>query len=267
MKTKFIILGCGNSFGTPRIDGYWGKSKKENSKNLRTRCSALIIKGSNSVLIDTSPDIRFQLIKNKIKNITNVLYTHEHSDQTNGIFELRPFAFEKNKKNKINFWSKSKPINVYGSKKTISLLKRRFDYCFRKIDIYPPIVKGNIIKKNFNLGKGINTIKFKTIQARHGNVSVTIYIFNKTAYLSDCNDLSIINKNELKNLNLMIIDCLNIKGGPAHFGLNQCLMINEILKPKKMVLTNMHYEMDYNFLSKRLPKNMVVGFDGLKFVL
>ena len=67
MKTKFIILGCGNSFGTPRIDGYWGKSKKDNSKNFRTRCSALIIKGSNSVLIDTSPDLRHQLLRHKIK--------------------------------------------------------------------------------------------------------------------------------------------------------------------------------------------------------
>ena len=267
MKTKFIILGCGNSFGTPRIDGYWGKCNKKNSKNLRTRCSALITKGSNSVLIDTSPDIRIQLIKNKIKYITNVLYTHEHSDQTNGIFELRPFAFEKNKKNKINFWGKSKPINVYGNRKTISLLKKKFDYCFKKIDIYPPIVKANIIKENFNLGKGADKIKFKTIQAKHGNVYVTIYIFNKTAYLSDCNDLSIISKKELKNLNVMIIDCLNIKGGLAHFGLNQCLLINEILKPKRMILTNMHYEMDYNFLSKKLPKNMTVAFDGLKINL
>ena len=96
MKSKLIILGCGNSVGVPRIDGFWGNCKK-NKKNERTRCSAIILKGNNSILIDTSPDIKTQLINNKIKNLSSVIYTHEHADQTNGLFELRPF-FWKNKK-------------------------------------------------------------------------------------------------------------------------------------------------------------------------
>ena len=87
MKSKLIILGCGSSVGIPRIDGNWGKCKKNEKKNVRTRCSAVIIKGSNSVLIDTSPDIRHQLLSNKIKNISSVVFTHEHADQTNGLFE------------------------------------------------------------------------------------------------------------------------------------------------------------------------------------
>ena len=147
MKTKFIILGCGNSLGTPRIDGYWGKCNKKNSKNIRTRCSAAIIRGDNCILIDTSPDIRNQMLSNKIKNVSSVIYTHEHSDQTNGLFELRPFAFKKNNNPKINFWSKGVPLNIYGNTKTINLLKKRFNYCFKKLDIYPPIVKGNYVKK------------------------------------------------------------------------------------------------------------------------
>ena len=107
MKTKLIILGCGNSMGTPRIDGYWGDCDKKNKKNYRTRCSAIIVRGSNSILIDTSPDIRKQLLDNKISAITSVVYTHEHSDQTNGLFELRPFAFEK-KKGKIIIYNDAK---------------------------------------------------------------------------------------------------------------------------------------------------------------
>ena len=91
MKSKLIILGCGSSVGVPRIDGFWGKCNKRNKKNRRTRCSAIIIKGSNSILIDTSPDLREQLLFNKIKRISSVLFTHEHADQTNGLFELRPF--------------------------------------------------------------------------------------------------------------------------------------------------------------------------------
>ena len=100
LKSKLIILGCGNSMGTPRIDGHWGKCDKKNKKNFRTRCSAIIQKGKNYILIDTSPDIKNQLNQNKIKNVSSVIYTHEHSDQTNGLFELRPFAFIKKKKEK-----------------------------------------------------------------------------------------------------------------------------------------------------------------------
>ena len=98
MKTKFIFLGCGSSVGVPRIDGYWGKCKKNIKRNIRSRCSGIIIKGSNSILIDTSPDLKQQILSNKIKNISSVLFTHEHADQTNGLFELRPFFWKYKKK-------------------------------------------------------------------------------------------------------------------------------------------------------------------------
>ena len=88
MKSKLIILGSGSSIGVPRIDGDWGKCDRKNKKNIRSRCSAIIIKGSNHILIDTSPDIKSQLLQNKVKDITSVIYTHEHADQTNGLFEL-----------------------------------------------------------------------------------------------------------------------------------------------------------------------------------
>ena len=98
MKSKLIILGCGSSVGSPRIDGYWGLCDKNEKKNVRTRCSALVVRGSNNILIDTSPDLKYQLIANKVKNISSVLFTHEHADQTNGLFELRPFYWINKKK-------------------------------------------------------------------------------------------------------------------------------------------------------------------------
>ena len=98
MRSKLIILGCGSSIGVPRIDGFWGNCKKNEKKNIRTRCSALIVRGSNVILIDTSPDLKYQLLSNKIKNITSVIFTHEHADQTNGLFELRPFFGNKTKR-------------------------------------------------------------------------------------------------------------------------------------------------------------------------
>ena len=252
MKTKTIILGCGYSLGVPNLNGAWGKCDKKNKKNFRTRCSAIITKGNNSILIDTSPDIRKQFIDNKINDISFVIYTHEHADQTNGLFELRPIYFKKKEK-----------INIYGNSKTINYLKNKFDYCFKHNGFYAPIVRANYIKKNFSLGWSRNKIKFKTIQVKHGHTKSTIYIFERIAYISDCNDLSIVKREELKNLKYLIIDCLKIKENWAHFNLNDVLYINRKLKPKKTILTNLHSDMDYNFLIKNLPNNIIPAYDGL----
>ena len=256
MKSKLIILGCGSSVGTPRIDGYWGNCDKGNKKNIRSRCSAIIIRGSNSILIDTSPDIKNQLLRNKIKNISSIIFTHEHADQTNGLFEVRPF-----------YWKYNKKINVYGNLCTIKHLIKRHDYLFSDITDYKPIVKANIINKRFSLGKLREKIHFKTINAKHGQTKSLIYIFQKTAYISDSNDLSIINKKELKNLTYLILDCLYFKKHPSHFNLKEALFIHSQLKPKKTILTNLHYDMDYNYLLKILPNNVIPAHDGLSLNL
>ena len=115
MKARLIILGSGDSMGVPKIDGSWGNCNRNNKKDIRTRCSAIILKGNNAILIDTSPDIRNQLITNKIKNVSSVIYTHEHADQTNGLFELRPFFWKYKKKNKC-IWRQT--YNVSNQQKT-----------------------------------------------------------------------------------------------------------------------------------------------------
>ena len=95
MKNKFTILGCGSSLGSPWITGYWGNCRSNNKKNFRTRSCAHFYYKDMSILIDTSPDLKSQFFKNKIKSVDAVIYTHEHVDQTSGIFELRPFFLEK----------------------------------------------------------------------------------------------------------------------------------------------------------------------------
>jgi len=252
MKTKFIFLGCGSSVGVPRIDGYWGKCKKNNKKNIRTRCSGIVIKGSNSILIDTSPDLKQQILANKIKNISSVLFTHEHADQTNGLFELRPF-----------FWKLKKRINIYGDSKTIRSLKIRNDYLFKKINSYAPIVKSNIIDKKFSLGKLKEKINFNTINVKHGNTNSLVYIFHRTAYISDCNDLSIVKNKKLRNLKYLIIDCLKFTKHPTHFNFEESLFISSRLQPYKTILTNLHHDIDYDFLLRKLPKNVLPAYDGM----
>ena len=124
---ELIILGCGSSLGSPWISNYWGNCDKKNKFNRRTRCSAFIKKGNLSILIDSSPDIKEQFIKNKINNLDCVLYTHEHSDQTSGIFELRPF-----------FWKNKKKINIYADSRTLKALKKNTIFVFMvDRDIFP----------------------------------------------------------------------------------------------------------------------------------
>ena len=257
MKSKLIILGCGSSVGVPRIDGFWGSCKKSNKKNYRSRCSAIVIKGSNSILIDTSPDVKGQLLSNKIKNISSIIFTHEHADQTNGLFELRPF-----------YWKYKKKINIFGNLRTIKYLKKRQDYLFKKsFSGYPPIIRANVIKKKFSLGSFNEKIFFKTINVNHGKTNSVVYIFEKTAYISDCNDLSIIYVNELRNLKYLILDCLKFEKHPTHFNLDNALFVHQHLKPKKTILTNLHYDIDYDYLVKILPSNVMPAHDGLSLNL
>ena len=256
MKAKLLILGCGSSVGVPRIDGVWGNCKKNNKKNIRSRSSAIIIKGTNYILIDTSPDLKYQLLSNKIKNISSVILTHEHADQTNGLFELRPF-----------FWKHKKKLNIYGDAHTMRRIYNRHDYLFKKVGSYSPIVKSNTIKSKFFLGKSKEKVFIKAIKVRHGKTNSLAYIFERTAYISDTNDLSITKMDELKNLKYLIIDCLKFKKHTSHFNLEESLFVHQNLKPKKTILTNLHHDLDYNYLLKKLPRDVVPAYDGLKITL
>ena len=256
MKAQLTILGCGSSEGVPRIDGFWGNCKKNNKKNIRTRCSAIIIKGKNSILIDTSADLKHQLLSNKIENISSVILTHEHADQTNGLFELRPF-----------FWKHKKRINIYGDVHTMRLINKRHDYLFKKVGSYSPIVKSNIIKSKFSLGVSDEKVFFKAIKVRHGKINSLAYIFERTAYISDTNDLSIIKMDQFKKLKYLIIDCLQFKKHRSHFNLKESLLVHKYLKPKKTILTNLKHELDYYHLLRILPRDVVPAYDGLKITL
>ena len=136
MSIKFTILGCGSSLGVPRIDGYFGNCNPKEIKNYRTRCSALISTKNTFTLIDTSPDIKIQLIKNKVKNIDRVLYSHFHADQTHGINEMRFFYLKKRNK-----------IPVYADQRTKKYLLSNFKYCFKKTFEYPSVLSMNSLKK------------------------------------------------------------------------------------------------------------------------
>ena len=253
MKNKFTILGCGSSLGSPWITNYRG-NLNNNSKNIRTRCCAHIQKGNLSVLIDTSPDIKNQFLKNNIKNLDSIIYTHEHADQTAGIFEMRPF-----------YWKNKKKIPVYGSPRTIKALKKNYRFCFIKEQGYEPIMKAKIINKNFFIKKNTTKLSIKSFDVIHGLIKSTGYVMEKIAYISDCNKVPLKNLVYLKNLNFLILDCLKFSKHPSHLNLDEALNLINLTKPKKAILTNLHTDLDYYKLRDQLPKNVFPAYDGLSF--
>ena len=251
---QFKILGCGSSMGVPRSDGNFGNCNPKEKKNYRTRCSALIISKSNNILIDTSPDLRSQLLKNKIKKIDTVLYSHMHADQTHGINDLRAF-FIKNKKT----------IPVYADDPTCNYLVKTFAYCFKKtFNEYPPILNLNKIKNKIKFNGGNSKIIIQTVKVKHGRVNSICYIINKKiAYISDVNEIKKKDYHYFKKLKYLIIDCLWYRKHPAHLNYEQSLNMIKLFNPQKAILTNLHSELDYNELRKKLPKNIVPAYDGL----
>jgi phosphoribosyl 1,2-cyclic phosphate phosphodiesterase len=250
MSFKFIILGSGSSMGVPRIDGFFGKCDPKNKKNHRTRCSALISFNNFNILIDTSPDIRSQLLKNKVKSIDAVLYSHPHADQTHGINDLRPF-----------FLLNKKKIPVFADTYTSKYLKNNFSYCFLKKSEYPPILELNKITKVMNFKK---RIKIKAIPVQHGSIKCLSFIINKKlAYASDVNNIYKNDINKFKNLKYLVVDCLRFKKHPSHFNLEDIIELTDKIKPKETILTNLHSDLDYKHLLKILPKHIKPGYDNL----
>ena len=251
MKNKFTILGCGSSLGSPWITNYSAKLKK-NIKNIRTRCCAHIQKGDLSILIDTSPDIKHQFLTNNIKSLDAIVYTHEHADQTTGIFEMRPF-----------YWKNNKEIPVYGSSRTIKGLKRTYSFCFTPKHGYKPIMKANIIKNQFKIQKKKIELNIEPFDVTHGMIKATGYLFDRIAYISDCNKISKKVAKKLMSLDFLIIDCLRINKHPSHFNYDDAINFIKLVKPKKAILTNLHSDLDYSYLNKILPKNVIPAYDGL----
>tara|TARA_Y100000389_G_scaffold184172_1_gene202365 strand:+ start:68 stop:838 length:771 start_codon:yes stop_codon:yes gene_type:complete len=251
---KFVILGCGSSMGVPRPDGFFGNCNPKNKKNYRTRCSALIKTNKENVLIDTSPDLRQQMIDCKIKKIDKVFYSHMHADQTHGINDLRSF-FIKNKK----------PLNVFADPATSQYLKKNFSYCFDNNNIaYPATLKLNSLKKMLFIKDSNKKIKIKSVKVKHGNVNSICYIVDKKlAYISDVSDIRKKDYKYFKYLKYFIVDCLMYKSHPSHFNLDKSLELIKIFSPKKAILTNLHTDLDYNDLKKKLPNNVTPAYDGM----
>tara|TARA_Y100001970_G_scaffold290753_1_gene425601 strand:+ start:7704 stop:8477 length:774 start_codon:yes stop_codon:yes gene_type:complete len=256
MKLTFTILGSGSSLGVPRIDGDFGKCDPKNKKNFRTRCSAILSSKNYNLLIDSSPDIRHQFLKNKIRSLDCVFYTHQHADQTHGINDLRYFSLK----------SKAQ-IPVFANKETSKYLYNSFKYCFKKTSrFYPPIMRLNKLKAKHSFNQ--NKINIKSFEVSHGPINSVCYIINnKLAYASDVSLIDKKNFKKIYKLKYLVIDCLREEPHPSHYNLERILELIKKIEPKYTILTNLHCSLDYKKLKKKLPNFVYPAYDGMKLII
>jgi phosphoribosyl 1,2-cyclic phosphate phosphodiesterase len=260
MTLTLTILGCGSSAGVPRVGNDWGKCDPANPRNRRLRCSVLATRVGHAgaetrVLVDTSPDLRQQMLDAAVPALDAVWFTHEHADHTHGIDDLRPFFIMQ--RHKIPCWA---------DEATAQMLRLRFAYCFEDQHGYPAIASLHPIHhgRSIEIAGAGGAISATAIPARHGAIDALCFRFGTAAYMPDVNGISEAAMEALAGLDLLIIDALRYTRHPSHFCLEETLAVIERLKPTRAVLTNMHIDLDYDTLAKSLPGHIRPAFDGMK---
>ena len=259
-ELRFTILGCGSSGGVPRLGGHWGNCDPNNVKNFRKRCSLLIQRFENNnvtnVLIDTTPDMRQQLLDAKIGKLDAVIYTHEHADHLHGLDDLRMIVINMQKR-----------LPVFASKQTKNSILERFGYAFKtpKGSPYPPILDMNDLTETLEIQGAGGPIKFTSFDVDHGNILVSAIKVNDVLYTPDISTVR--NDTELRDLDYWILDSLRYKPHPSHVNLEQALGLIDRYKPKKAILTNLHVDLDYLTLLNETPDNVLPAHDGLQIKL
>lgn len=260
MSMKFTILGCGTSTGVPRIGGVWGACDPDNPKNYRTRCSFLAERmsdnGSTTILVDTTPDLRQQLLGVGTSWLDGVFYSHEHADHTHGIDDLRSVFFNGRRR-----------VDVYYDKPTGDLLNDRFSYCFKqpKGSNYPPILRGHRIEAGEAVpvqGAGGEVEVLPYLQ-HHGDGTSLGFRVGNVAYSTDIKALPDESYTALEGLDVWILDALRYSEHPSHFSLDEAIEAIERVKPKRAILTHMHIDMDYETVRQQVPDGVEPAYDGM----
>jgi phosphoribosyl 1,2-cyclic phosphate phosphodiesterase len=262
---RVTILGCGSSGGVPRVGGEWGACDPQDPRNCRTRCSLLVeaYQGTYShetstvVLIDTSPDLRTQLLRAKVSHVDALLYSHDHADQSHGIDDLRAIVYHQRKR-----------IPTFMDEVTQYNLVRRFGYIFETppgshypalLDALTMPLPGEILTVR---GPG-GALDVQILAQNHGEIDSLGFRFGRVAYCNDCKILPQESLDSCKGVEYFIVDALRHTPHPSHAHLELSLAWIEAVQPKQAILTNMHIDLDYAALEASLPEHIVPAVDGL----
>jgi len=264
MTLKFTILGCGSSGGVPRPGTGWGACDPGNPKNRRRRTSLLVERrngpGATRVLVDTSPDLREQLLDAEVDWLDAVLFTHDHADHTHGIDDLRGLFIKRRRR-----------VDVYMNEHTSKGMHARFSYCFRAPpgSEYPPILTEHRLTSGqpLNVNGDGGAIAALPIEQEHGDIPSLGFRFGALAYSCDLSGLPETSVAALAGLEVWIVDALRYKPHPSHFSVDDALAWIERIKPARAILTNLHTDLDYVELKAKLPPNVEPAFDGFAIEL
>lgn len=251
---KLLVLGCGTSTGVPRIGNDWGECDPNEPKNRRSRVSIIVESDEGArLLVDTSPDLRHQLLANGIGRIDGVFWTHDHADHCHGIDDLRPMRF-----------GRSGPIAGFASSETCRRLRNRFGYVFAGQYGYPTIVELNTLD-NLRIHAGFGV---ETVEMPHGPMTTTAYRFEadgkSIGYATDFAEITDDMVDLFEGIDILVTDCLRREPHPTHASLGMALELAKRTGAGRTVLSHLDKSMDYAELSKEVPENVLVGFDGME---
>jgi phosphoribosyl 1,2-cyclic phosphate phosphodiesterase len=261
MTLKVTILGCGSSAGVPRPGVGWGACDPAEPRNRRLRCSILIERtgpeGTTKVIVDTTPDLREQLLSADITHLDGVLFSHDHADHTHGIDDLRGLVLHMRRR-----------ISVHADDVTRASLTSRFGYLFATPEgsMYPPILDMHplAVGREVTIAGPGGEITALPFQVEHGpGYQALGFRFGTLGYLPDVSAIPPESMAAMAGLDILILDCLREAPHISHFHLAQSLETIAQLKPRRAVLTNLHSDLDYNRLAGMLPANVVPGYDGM----
>lgn len=264
MTLSVTILGCGSSGGVPRVGSGWGACDPNNPKNRRRRCSIVVERqgpeGVTRLLVDTTPDLREQLLGADIRRLDAVWITHEHADHTHGIDDLRPLAI-----------SQRRRVPVYMDDETSAHLRVKFGYVFETPpgSSYPPILDEHRLsagRETTIQGAG-GDIAGLPILHHHGEIDALGLRFGSLAYSPDLNGMPDTSLASLADLDIWVVDALRYTPHPSHFSVDDALRWIDKVKPRRAVLTNMHVDLDYDELRAKLPDNIEPAYDGMRIVV
>jgi phosphoribosyl 1,2-cyclic phosphate phosphodiesterase len=251
---KLIVLGCGTSTGVPRIGNDWGDCDPNEPKNRRSRVSIIVENDVGSrLLIDTSTDLRSQLLTNNIDRLDAVFWTHDHADHCHGIDDLRVFRY-----------GRGGPMPGYGSDETVRRLRQRFDYVFAGQFGYPTIIALETLERlRICAGFGVASCEMP-----HGHTISTGFRFDcdgkSIVYATDFSEITREMVELFDGCDILVTDCLRREPHPTHAHLAMALELADAVRAGQTVLTHLDKSLDYLTLSGEVPPHVLVGFDGLE---
>jgi phosphoribosyl 1,2-cyclic phosphate phosphodiesterase len=259
-KLRATILGCGSSAGVPRIGGDWGDCDPAEPRNRRSRCSLLVERVSDAgvtrLLVDTSPDLRTQLLAVDVGLLDGVAFTHAHADHLHGIDDLRTVVHNRGSR-----------LPVWADAETSDVLISRFAYVFVQPagSLYPPILEIRALNGPFAVEGPGGEIQVAPFRVRHGRIEALGFRIGSLAYLPDVSDIPADVWPALTGLDVFVLDALRRKPHPTHAHLALSLDWLDRCAPRRGVLTNMHNDLDYATLVAELPATITPAYDGMKF--